>query len=85
MELIGNKLTPSPGYKIYSQQSDTLHDVIYLGKYDSIDNYVEMKDPNAAPEEVEAISAIINATDKNVKTVVATDVLVDIANNIINK
>jgi hypothetical protein len=68
MELIGNKLIPSPGYKIYSQQSDTLHDVVYLGKYDSINNYVEMKDPNAALED----------------DVVLASLLVDIANNIIN-
>jgi hypothetical protein len=68
LKLVGNKLTPSPGYKIYSQQSDTLHDVVYLGKYDSINNYVEMKDPNAALDD----------------DVVSASLLVDIANNIIN-
>lgn len=58
MELIGNKLTPSPGFKIFSQRTDTVYDVVYLGKYDSIDNYVEIEDPDAETETATTFSRL---------------------------
>lgn len=36
-------LTPEVGYKIYSVKTNSYHTKVYLGKFDSVDNYREIK------------------------------------------
>lgn len=35
-------LYPEENFKLYSQESNSYYDVVYLGKYDKVENYIEI-------------------------------------------
>lgn len=57
MIIDGNKLTPSEGYK-YITNGETWSDLVFLGIYDSADNWHDTNDeppePEPMPEDAEA-------------------------------
>lgn len=39
------KIIPEEGFKIYSRKTNSYYDTVYLGINDSVDDYVELEDP----------------------------------------
>lgn len=39
------KIIPEEGFKIYSRKTNSYYDAVYLGINDSVDDYVELEDP----------------------------------------
>lgn len=70
-------LTSEYGKLLYDEKSDVYSNQVFLGKYASVDDYIEVKDPNANVSILQEINYINNESENQLTLIDTTMLALD--------